>query len=293
MILSAAESVNAVIADTCVLSGDSGGAALIGDYAAGITSGSTAIQGACTARRRQRLLPRRVARSDPTCSTSTATGSSSVAVSTPQITSILGGRSYVDVPVRGTVPNAPAGTLVSLYLDGATTPRSTFTLTSRGGSFSLPFGVGLARVAHLAGRRVPGRRSRARRRAARSPWSHDPRPIVSSARAGTRPRSRPRVAAFPTPGGRPGRLPRLGRGLRRRPQRRSGGGEGRRSAAVDAALRPDVRDPRRDPSPEPRRDRDRGWPRRCRGIRRRNPARHRTRCTASAASIATTRVASS
>ena len=53
----------------------------------------------------------------------------------------LGGRSYVDVPVRGTVPNAPAGTLVSLYLDGATTPRSTFTLTSRGGSFSLPFGA--------------------------------------------------------------------------------------------------------------------------------------------------------
>ena len=61
-------------------------------------------------------------------------------MSTPQITSILGGRSYVDVPVRGTVPNAPAGTLVSLFLDGATTPASTSILTSRGGSFSLPFG---------------------------------------------------------------------------------------------------------------------------------------------------------
>ncbi len=131
--------VNAIIADTCVLGGDSGGAALIGDYAAGITSGSNSV-GACGAGGLSVYFPV-VSGFGPDVLDFNSDWELSVAMSTPQITSILGGRSYIDVPVRGTVPNAPAGTLVSLYLDGATTPHSTFTLTSRGGSFSLPFGA--------------------------------------------------------------------------------------------------------------------------------------------------------
>ncbi|GAA1768545.1 cell wall-binding repeat-containing protein [Agromyces humatus] len=130
--------VNAIIADTCVLGGDSGGAALIGDYAAGITSGSTAgdvcIRGDLSA------FFSVLSPAGPDLLDFNSDWELSVAVSKPQITSILGGRSYPDVPVRGTVPNAPAGTRVSLYLDGATAPTSTFTLTSRGGTFSLPFG---------------------------------------------------------------------------------------------------------------------------------------------------------
>ena len=135
------EDVNAIITNTCVLGGDSGGAALIGDYAAGITSGSTVPQGqTCTAASRSAFFPF-VSGFGPDVLDFNSEWELDVAVSTPQITSILGGRSYVDVPVRGTVANAPAGTLVSLYLDGAATPHSTFTLTSRGGSFSLPFGA--------------------------------------------------------------------------------------------------------------------------------------------------------
>ncbi|MCD2443560.1 cell wall-binding repeat-containing protein [Agromyces sp. SYSU K20354] len=128
--------VNAIIADTCVRSGDSGGAALIGDYAAGITSGASAT---CTTGGLSAFFPV-VSPAGPDVLDFNSAWELSVAISKPQITSILGGRSYADVPVRGTVPNAPAGTRVSLYLDGATTATSTSTLTSRGGSFSLPLG---------------------------------------------------------------------------------------------------------------------------------------------------------
>ncbi|MFK4729036.1 cell wall-binding repeat-containing protein [Agromyces mediolanus] len=130
-------SVNSVIADVCAIPGDSGGAALIGNYAVGISSGSNSSPTACAAEPLAAFFAMTSTRGQDVLEFNRG-WELSVGVQTPKVDLPASGRAYLGSSATGTVPQAPAGTVVSLYLDGSSTPASTATLTKTGGSFALP-----------------------------------------------------------------------------------------------------------------------------------------------------------
>jgi len=130
-------SVNSVIADVCAIPGDSGGAALIGNYAVGISSGSNSSQTACDAHPLAAFFAMTSSRGQDVLEFNRG-WELSVAVQTPAVQLPGSGRAYLGTSLTGTVPQAPVGTVVSLYLDGSSTPASTAKLSKTGGSFALP-----------------------------------------------------------------------------------------------------------------------------------------------------------
>jgi Repeat of unknown function (DUF5648)/Bacterial Ig domain len=139
------QSVNSIVATTCLLPGDSGGGAVVGSLAVGVDSGSDFPPTNC---------------SNPNAGTSaghesvffpmvSAAGSQSVqgqqganwelavSVSTPVVTSpARGGSISQGSSITGTLANASSMSTVSLYVDGSST--ATVTAAASSGSWSLP-----------------------------------------------------------------------------------------------------------------------------------------------------------
>ncbi|MFE6963949.1 cell wall-binding repeat-containing protein [Agromyces sp. NPDC057679] len=138
--------VNSVIANVCAIPGDSGGAALVGNYAVGITSGSNASATSCAAQPLAAFFAMTSSRGQDVLEYNTG-WELSVAVNTPVVTTPSYNRVFAGESLTGSVPAAPSGTVVSLYLDGSTTATSQVKLAKTGGTFSLPF-TGVALGAH-------------------------------------------------------------------------------------------------------------------------------------------------
>ncbi len=129
--------VNSVRASTCTLPGDSGGVALIGTRAVGISS-STASVSSCSGGGYFAGFFPLVSNASGSGGTSVASmyGSNwepAVVLSRPTITSPQNGLVSRGTGLRGTVPNATSGTRVAITMDGA--PLTTATVGSSG-SFS-------------------------------------------------------------------------------------------------------------------------------------------------------------
>jgi len=127
--------VNSILATTCVLSGDSGGAALIGQSAVGIASASsTATCGAGN------YLSTFFPMVSPTGASVMARYAGAwepaVTVSAPVIASGSGGTTSAPGSVTGTLAAASAGSTVSLYVDGSPTPAAS--ATAAPGTWILP-----------------------------------------------------------------------------------------------------------------------------------------------------------
>ncbi|GAB3606051.1 hypothetical protein GCM10027413_14600 [Conyzicola nivalis] len=127
--------VNSIIATTCVLPGDSGGSALIGQVAVGVTSASSSATACGGSNYLSTFFPM----VSPTgMSVTAAYGGGwepAVTVATPVITGAYGGTPSAPGSITGTLDAASASSTVSVYLDGATTPAAT--ASAAGGSWSI------------------------------------------------------------------------------------------------------------------------------------------------------------
>lgn len=130
-------SVNSVITSMCMWHGDSGGAAMIGNYAVGINSAGSWSSAACNdPDGYSTVYP---LGGDPNSVTMTQPGwQLQVAIDTPVISSTVGGATPT---VSGTVPNAATGTSVSLYVDGSSTAAGTAPVAANGAWSFAPGGL--------------------------------------------------------------------------------------------------------------------------------------------------------
>lgn len=133
-----ADEVNAIVATTCVLEGDSGGSAVIGSLAAGIASGSS-YTSSCSERNRLSVFFPMVSSGgfESVAERYGAGWETSVTISRPSVTTSGGGSAGSVTSMRGTVSGAASGTTISLYLDGSSTPISTRSAAGGSWSFSL------------------------------------------------------------------------------------------------------------------------------------------------------------
>jgi hypothetical protein len=131
-------SVNLVLTSACSLEGDSGGAAVVGSLALGITSAGTAASGAtdCQSDDVSGIFPMR-----------SATGSDIVdqhpgwemaASVPPAVVSLLGGSVVSGAPFTGTVPGGTPQETVAVYFDGASAPSATTAPTGANLAWSVP-----------------------------------------------------------------------------------------------------------------------------------------------------------
>jgi hypothetical protein len=135
--------VNAIIATTCLLPGDSGGGAVIGQLAAGIDSGSDFPDTSCANSYSSSSGWAHYSEFFPMVS---AAGSDSVTgqvgsnwklLAAPLVTAPAAGATVLaSTSLTGTLFNPQASATVALYLDGSTTAYSTKSAAS--GSFSIP-----------------------------------------------------------------------------------------------------------------------------------------------------------
>lgn len=111
--------VNSIVTDLCMYRGDSGGPALIGNYAAGINSSGTWSSAACTNGGYANVYP---VQGHADSATQQAEGwEVAVVLDVPIVDDAVGG---ADASIHGTVPNAAPGTTVLLFLDGAAAPAA-------------------------------------------------------------------------------------------------------------------------------------------------------------------------
>ena len=139
VVLVSGQTVNAIIATTCLLPGDSGGAALIGTAAVGIDSGGSFGTDCSTSGADSVFFPM-VSAAGP-YSVSGQQGSNwqlGVAVSsTATVTAPVSAATvYPTTVMTGTITGATAGSTALLYLDGSTTPFAKADASS--GSWSIP-----------------------------------------------------------------------------------------------------------------------------------------------------------
>ena len=129
--------VNSVATSMCMWHGDSGGPAMIGNFAVGINSSGTWSSAACNdGDGYSAIYP---LGGSANSLTQTQPGwQLQVAIDTPVITSTVGGSSP---SVSGTLSNAASGTAVSLYVDGSATPSGTASVASNGTWSIVPTGV--------------------------------------------------------------------------------------------------------------------------------------------------------
>ncbi len=129
--------VNSVITSMCMWHGDSGGPAMIGNFAVGINSAGSWSGPSCTdSDGYSTVYP---LGGDPDSLTVKQPGwQLQVAIDTPVITSTVGGATPT---VSGTVPNATTATSVSLYVDGSSTSAATAPVTADGKWSLAPTGL--------------------------------------------------------------------------------------------------------------------------------------------------------
>jgi hypothetical protein len=147
------EPVNAIVATTCIIPGDSGGAALIGSNAVGIDSGGTFGTSCSNSGANSVFFPMvSAAGNDSVTGQQGSNWQLGLSLAAPAVTYpganaiALVGRS-----LKGTLANAPVGSTVSLYMDGSSTAFASGSVTIAGsattGSWSIPL-TGLSAGSH-------------------------------------------------------------------------------------------------------------------------------------------------
>jgi putative cell wall-binding protein len=128
--------VNSIITDTCMLSGDSGGSAMIGNYGVGISSGSdfnTCSDGTTSVFFPMTGSPSSIAQQQ------NGKWEIAVAIETPVVSSLVSGSFvYANTAIAGNLPSGVVGDVVELYLDGSTTPSATAAIASGSTAWSFP-----------------------------------------------------------------------------------------------------------------------------------------------------------
>ncbi|CAM5507391.1 Putative cell wall-binding protein OS=Leifsonia shinshuensis OX=150026 GN=HNR13_003361 PE=4 SV=1 [Leifsonia shinshuensis] len=128
--------VNVIVTDACVLPGDSGGAAMLGGFALGITSGSTQ-ETACGPGQESVFFPMKSDKYPYSVEAVQTDWELGVTVSTPVVSTPA--TVWTGGTFSGQVPGANAQTTVSLYWDGAAVPSATTHPDGTGAwSFPLP-----------------------------------------------------------------------------------------------------------------------------------------------------------
>ncbi len=135
--------VNSIVTSACVLPGDSGGVALVGNKAIGITSWVLAsVQPAtsCSQVGESGFFPMISPGGHESVATAyPGTWEMAATVSAPTITSITSS-GLNDTAINGTVPNAGVGYTVSVYLDGSSSPYSTVSVNPSNRQWSVSLG---------------------------------------------------------------------------------------------------------------------------------------------------------
>lgn len=133
------EPVNAIVATTCLLPGDSGGGAVIGSSAVGIDSGGTFGTSCSTGNAESVFFPMvSAAGSDSVTGQQGANWQLGIAVASHVTVTSPGAGAQVTPSgtLSGTVSGATSGTSVVVYLDGSTTAFATIPASS--GTWSIP-----------------------------------------------------------------------------------------------------------------------------------------------------------
>ncbi|UAJ80551.1 cell wall-binding repeat-containing protein [Leifsonia sp. ZF2019] len=139
------QEVNAILTDACVLEGDSGGAAVVGSYALGVTSASSYTT-ACGSDPISAFFPLRSSSGAPSVATAQSGWQLQVGLATPVPDLASGGSTFAAAPFTGTVAGANGETRVDVYFDGRTDAQgasASATLSSSGRwSVALPSATG-------------------------------------------------------------------------------------------------------------------------------------------------------
>ncbi|MFD3443681.1 S1 family peptidase [Microbacteriaceae bacterium 4G12] len=143
--------VNTIVTDACVQPGDSGGAALSGQRAVGVVSGSTTLP--CSDPSHFSVLfPMLSARGASVQAKYGSAWEPAVTVSTPVVTSVVGGSPKAAGSLSGTLANAAASSSVQVYIDGSSTAFATADASSGRWTVSLDsLGPGSHRFSVVAG----------------------------------------------------------------------------------------------------------------------------------------------
>ena len=130
--------INSIIASTCVLPGDSGGSAAMGQWAVGIAS-MTSNSSACDGNSFGAFFPMisSAGRASITSQYGT-TWETKVAVSAPVVTAAQSGTTGTPGSLSGTLQNASAGSSVHLYVDGSSQASAVVDASSGKWSVTLP-----------------------------------------------------------------------------------------------------------------------------------------------------------
>ena len=127
--------VNSILATTCVMSGDSGGSALIGQSAVGIASASS--DAPCgSGSYLSTFFPMVSPTGASVMARYAGAWEPAVTVSTPVVSGASGGTASAPGTVTGTLGAASAGSTVSLYIDGS--PTAAASATAAPGTWILP-----------------------------------------------------------------------------------------------------------------------------------------------------------
>ncbi|MBG6106435.1 S1 family peptidase [Frigoribacterium sp. CG_9.8] len=130
--------VNSIVANICLVPGDSGGSALMGSNAVGISSASSSSSFPCASNAIGTFFEMLSARGLPDVASAFAgTWEPSVTVAAPVVTASTNGTTATPGTLSGTLTNASASSTVRLYVDGSTTAAATASASS--GRWSLTF----------------------------------------------------------------------------------------------------------------------------------------------------------
>lgn len=130
--------VNSIIANVCVLPGDSGGAALIGSNAVGVTSASNAST-TCNSNSFAAFFPMvSAAGKSDVRSTYSGTWEPKIAVSAPVIAQQKDGTSTKPGTITGTLANPDRSSQIRLYIDGSSSVSVTASAATGNWSITLP-----------------------------------------------------------------------------------------------------------------------------------------------------------
>lgn len=132
--------VNSIIASTCVIPGDSGGAALVGSTAVGIASSSVSSPACGQSGYFSAFFP--MVSAAGKASVTSQLGSSwepQISVSAPAVSSANGGTTLTGGSINGTLANSDsAKSTILVYIDGSSTASATGSVSNGNWSVSLP-----------------------------------------------------------------------------------------------------------------------------------------------------------
>jgi hypothetical protein len=131
--------VNSIVANICLVPGDSGGSALLGSNAVGISSASSSSSFPCASNAIGTFFEMLSAQGSPDVATTyRGVWEPSVTVDAPVVTATNGGNTKTPGTIAGTLTNPSTSSVVRLYVDGSKTAAATSSASGGKWSMTLP-----------------------------------------------------------------------------------------------------------------------------------------------------------